>query len=473
MDTIIFVIALILAFYMAWNMGANDVANAMGTSVGSGALTLKRALVVAAVLEFAGAFFVGSEVSETIESGILRTGFFENQPYVLLYGMLASLLAAGVWLQFASFFGWPVSTTHSLIGALVGFGLVVGGVHAVQWRELLSIVLSWVVSPLLGAVLSYGLFTLLRKKIFHAPDPFLKAKRLAPLLVFLVFFLMAIVIVYDGLAHLHLDLPLPHALAAAFAIAAVAAGVTFLALRRCQPPLLAVADSAPDQEVETASRLKKAVKHLEAAAPHVASEQKPELKALIGAAQKFSSTLKASGLAAANPQYQAVERLFAFLQILSACCMAFAHGANDVANSIGPLASIVKILRSGTLTGSETVPAWILALGGLGIVMGLATWGWRVIETIGKKITELTPTRGFSAEFGAAVTILFASKLGLPISTTHTLVGAVLGVGMARGIDALNLGMIRDICVSWVVTVPTGALLSILFYYMFSALLSP
>lgn len=336
-------LALILGFYMAWNIGANDVANAMGTSVGSKALTLKRAVFLAAILEFSGAFFVGSHVSETIQKGIVDPQIFQHDPMIFVFGMMGALLATGVLLQLASYWGLPVSTTHAIVGAVMGFGLVIGGVHAIHWRGLGWIAASWVFSPLLSGIISYALFNVIQR-ISH--PRFQTA----------------------GSSHL-------------------------------SPP-------------------------------------------------------------------SNIEKAFIPLQILSACLVAFAHGANDVANAIGPVAAIIHVLKTNTLTSQSFVPAWLLALGGGGIVLGLATWGWRVIETIGEKITELTPTRGFAAEFGAATTILLASKLGLPISTTHALIGAVMGVGMARGVKTLNLQTIREIAVTWVVTIPFCAALSILAFYL-------
>ncbi|MDR3624288.1 MAG: inorganic phosphate transporter [Chlamydiales bacterium] len=409
----ILVLALILGFYLAWNIGANDVANAMGTSVGSGALTLKRAIIIAALLEFCGAFFVGAHVTETIEKGLINTELFYQNPNVLLYGMLASLLATGVWLQIASYFGWPVSTTHCIIGSVVGFGLILGGVEAVEWTNLIIIGTSWVLSPLMGGILSFGIFTLLRRYIFYSKNPVRATKRIAPILVFGVFSILSLVVLFKGLTHLDIHLDFLEALGISVGMGIVTGLLTYILLR-----------SLKDKEDADVSM--------------------------------------------DGTEYAVVEKIFIPLQIVSACCMAFAHGANDVANAIGPLASIVSILHTHQSIMSAEIPTWILALGGLGIVVGLATWGWRVIETIGKKLTELTPSRGFAAEFGAATTILLASKLGLPVSTTHTLVGSVLGVGLARGIGALNLGMIREIVLSWVVTIPVGALLSVLFYYCFA-----
>lgn len=398
-ETVILIVALILGLYMAWNIGANDVANAMGTSVGSGALTLKKALIIAGILEFCGAFFIGAHVSETIECGIVNPDFFQDKPMVLVFGMLSALLAAGVWLQIASYYGWPVSTTHSVVGAVVGFGIVLGGVGSICWGSLLSIVLSWIISPLIGGVLSYSLFKFLRKKIINTSDPIKAASKIAPFLVFSVFVILSLVVFYQGLKHLNLDFSLAQSLGLALTIGLVTAIASRFLLKELP-----------------------------------------------------------------------VEKIFTYLQILSACCMAFAHGANDVSNAIGPLAAIISVLKNGVVTLNAAVPLWVLALGGVGIVVGLGTWGWRVIETVGKKITELTPSRGFAAEFGASVTILLASRLGLPVSTTHTLIGAILGVGLVRGVEALNIKTIKQIVMSWVITVPVGAILAIIFYFLFSFL---
>ncbi len=426
---------MIFGFYMAWNIGANDVANAMGTSVGSGALTLKRAVIVAGVLEFAGAFLVGSHVTETVRKGIVNPEIFMVDPTVYVLGMLAALLSAGVWLQIASYFGWPVSTTHSIVGAIIGFGLLVGGVQAVNWGKVFSIAASWVVSPLISGTVSFFIFMLLRKKIFMAAIPVAAAKRLTPVLVFYVFSILTLVMVFKGLKNLHLHLSLLHALLVATVLGLVGALASAILVSRMKLNQ----DSIKLHNSEDSAGIKP-------------SEGSP----------------KSKNVDRREDEHQGVEKIFIYLQILSACFVAFAHGANDVANAIGPLGAVVSVIRTGVIGLKATVPIWVLALGGIGIVIGLATWGWRVIETVGKKITELTPSRGFSAEFGAAVTIVVASRLGLPISTTHTLVGAVMGVGLAGGIAALNLNAIRQIIGSWVVTIPAGATFAIGIYYFLS-----
>lgn len=406
---ILFISIFIAGFYMAWSIGANDVANAMGTSVGSRAITLKQAVLIAALLEFTGAFFFGRQVSETIQKGIIDTSLFSETPLLLVYGMLASLLAAGAWLQLATYFGWPVSTTHSIIGAIVGVGLVLGDYTAIQWENVFFIVSSWIFSPILGGIIAYALFRLIIIKVFFREQPVEYAKKIAPIAVFFIFFILAQVMIFNGLKNANIEVPRGIVLLSSTTIGAIAALIGRFLVQKVRPVKYKTGDDIHRQDFAT------------------------------------------------------VERIFGYLQILSASMMAFAHGANDVANAIGPVAGAVNILLTGKISETSQVPNWTLALGGIGIVIGLATWGWRVIETIGKKITELTPTRGFAAEFSTALTILFATGLGLPISTTHTLVGAVVGVGLARGIESLSLYTVGSILISWLITVPAGAGLAILF----------
>lgn len=459
---ILLILAILFGFYVAWNIGANDVANAVGTSVGSGALNLKQAVLIAAIFEFCGAFFLGSNVSETLESGIVRPELFSSNMNDYIFGMLASLLATGLWLQIASFFGWPVSTTHSIVGAVLGFGVVSGGIDAVDWMEIGSIAASWVISPLLGGGLSYCIFTVIRTKILYDINPISAAKRMTPYLVFAIFSVLTLIILYNGLSNLDLNLTFFEVLFLAFFVGIFCAYIAYFLVRRVKAPTLPV--RIHNQEVELG--LKKAQKHLlrvEAAASGKLLGKVHELLAEVNDLTKEVEVPEEKQYS----EFVVVEKIFIYLQIIVACFMAFAHGSNDVANAIGPLAAIVNILTGNVaLLQGKSVSIWLLLLGGVGIVAGLATWGWRVIETVGKKITELTPSRGFSAGFGAAATIVLASKLGLPISTTHVLVGAVLGVGFARGIGAINLNTIRDIVISWVVTVPAGAVLSVIFFYL-------
>ena len=467
---IIITLAVVFGFYMAWGIGANDVANAMGTSVGSGALTLRRAVILAAILEFSGAFLVGTHVSETVRQGIVEPSIFTGDGLSFMLGMLAALLAAGVWLQLASWKGWPVSTTHSIIGAIVGFGVAYGGLAAVHWNELGTIVASWIISPLLSGTISYFIFRLILRHVFYGEKPLRSAKRLAPYLVFFVFSVLTLALVFKGLKNLKLDLGTPAAFAVASGVGLVAslAAVWIISRMPEQEKDRGPGASRAITDFSTVRALEKAVKHLE----HVQSTAPEHMQAEINDALdnvkrlRFESQ-KSYEFHTNTAEYKSVEKLFVYLQILSASMVAFAHGANDVANAIGPMSAIISVAVAGgeSIAAKTPVPLWVLALGGAGIAVGLATWGWRVMETVGRNITHLTPTRGFSAEIGAATTIVLASKLGLPISTTHTLVGAVLGVGLARGISAVNLNTVRDIVISWVVTIPAGATLAIIFFY--------
>lgn len=470
-STLLLAIALLAGLYMAWNIGVNDVANAIGTSVGSGTLTLRRAVMMAAVMEFSGAFFFGSHVSETIQTGIVSPAHYANEPLTLVYGMLSSLLAAGVWLQIASYFGLPVSTTHTIIGAVVGFGIATLGVDAVNWSTISAIGASWVISPLAGGLISYAIFNVLRYKIFYTRHPVDAAKRLAPRIIFATVTVLTLFLLIKGLTDVHLQVGMVGTLAISVVVAAVVATVSHFVIARISTATTSQT-TRPPYGPEIAIELDKAQKHLQRVHTSASGEVLYSVSQIINELNALSDTLRVPAEPEENSEYTTVERIFGFLQVLSASLMAFAHGANDVANAIGPLAACVAILTTGQIHQDTAIPTWLLGLGGVGIVVGLATWGWRVVETIGKKLTELTPSRGFSAEFGAATTIVVASGLGLPISTTHTLVGAVLGVACARGIGALNLATTRDIVISWIVTVPAGAGLAVLFYYGFRAAFS-
>ncbi|TXH96927.1 MAG: inorganic phosphate transporter [Rheinheimera sp.] len=407
-QVLVFVAAL-FGFIMAYGVGANDVANAMGTSVGSKALTIKQAIIIAAIFEFTGAFFAGGEVTSTIRNGIVDSKVFVEVPELLAYGMIASLLAAGTWLLVATYFGWPVSTTHSIVGAIIGFAAVGVGIESVKWDEVGSIVGSWVVTPMLAGILAYLLFMSAQRLIFDTENPLAAAKKYVPFYMVFAAFIMAFVTVTKGLKHVGLHLTSSEGFMLCVAIAVVVGIIGKIAISRVK------IDPEADKEMH----------------------------------------------------FTNVEKIFGILMIFTACCMAFAHGSNDVANAIGPLAAVVGVIESGgQVLDKVSLAWWILPLGAVGIVIGLMTFGARVIETIGSNITHLTPSRGFAAEIAAASTVVISSGLGLPISTTQTLVGAVLGVGMARGIAALNLSVIRNIFISWVVTLPIGAFLSIVFFFI-------
>lgn len=464
-ETILLILILLAGFYTAWSIGANDVANAMGTSVGSGALTLQRAVLVAAVLEFAGAFFFGAHVSETVQSGIVRSEIFSNQPILLVYGMLAALIATGAWLQLASYFGWPVSTTHAIVGGVVGFGAIVGGLEAIYWENVIFIVTSWILSPVFGGILSFTIFNVLRKKILYTDNPVAAAKMFAPIMFFFVATILTLIMIFKGLQNIELDLSPFGAVVISFLVGLAAFGISYLCVNRIQDISIRLKTHPYGAEVYT--ELDKAKRHLQQVQAVCRGDAQYQVVNLLEEINSLSESLKQTQeVRVMSLEYTVVEKIFGYLQIMSACLMAFSHGANDVANAIGPLSAAITVLTTGAILTHAVVPTWTLALGGIGIVVGLATWGWRVIETIGRKITELTPTRGFAAEFGAATTILIASRLGLPISTTHTLVGAVIGVGLARGIGALDLTLTRDIVISWIVTVPVSAVITVGFFYV-------
>lgn len=410
------ILFLVLGFgiYMAWGIGANDVANAMGTSVGSGALTLKQAIIVAAVFEFLGAFLAGGEVTSTIRKGIIDPVVFEAIPDKFVLGMLSALLAAATWLLVASNRGWPVSTTHSIVGAIVGFSAVVVSVDAVNWGKVGEISASWVVSPLLAGSIAWCLYKTVEVLVLNSSDTRASAARWVPVYMWMVGFMISMVTMLKGLKHVGVDIDL-------------GTGSAFF-------------DSAL-------------------------------LAALIGLVVAAIGGLFVRQQLAKNANL-GIEGIFGILMIFTACGMAFAHGSNDVANAIGPVAAVVQTVQDGgVIAASSGMPWWVLLIGGAGIVLGLATYGWRVIGTIGSKITELTPSRGFAAELGAAGTVVIASGTGLPISTTHTLVGAVLGVGLARGTGVVDFGVVKQIVGSWLVTLPIAAVLSIGFYFLLSLLL--
>jgi PiT family inorganic phosphate transporter len=406
-------LAALFGLFMAWGIGANDVANAMATSVGSKALTIKQAILVAAVFEFAGAVLAGGAVTSTIRKGIVDSSLLADSPELLIYGMLASLLAAGTWLLIASKNGWPVSTTHSIVGAIVGFAAVGIGVNAVQWGKVGTIVMSWVVSPVTAGFIAYLIYRSVQWLILSREDPLARAKRFVPVYIFFAAFTITLVTITKGLSHVGLEISTRDSYLLATAIAAGIAMVGALFINRIE------------------------------------SDRKVDKK----------------------QHFYTVERVFGVLMVVTACSMAFAHGSNDVANAIGPLAAVISVAKTGIVGSRSALDTWVLMIGGGGIVIGLATYGRHVIATVGKKITQLTPSRGFAAELAAATTIVIASGTGIPISTTHTLVGAVLGVGMARGIDAIDLRVVARIMVSWVVTIPAGAFLAIVFFYLFRAVL--
>jgi len=403
------VMAILAGFYMAVNIGANDVANSMGTSVASGALTLRKAVIVAGVCNFVGAVLLGVYVTDTIRKGIIDPATFAPNPNLLIYGMMAVLLGAGAWVSIATYLKLPVSTTHSIVGALIGFGLLGAGIQGIQWKVVGAIILAWFISPIGGAGVSYLLFTIIRRKILDTPSPLAAAKRVGPFFVGLVLFVISFAVIYGASKRLLGSPGLFYVLGIAAVIAVIGSLASYIFLGR-----------------------------------YTLNE---------------------------NDEYEEMEELSKPLQILSASYVALAHGANDVANSIGPIAAILAVMETQKVTMQVPVPIWVLGLGGVGLVIGISTWGYRVMETIGKKITEVTPTRGFAAEFGAATAVIICSRLGMPVSTTHASVGSVIGVGMARGIGAINLRVVGRIGISWVVTLPVSAGFTVVIYKVLIALL--
>ncbi len=405
-------LAAVFGGFMAWGIGANDVANAMATSVGSKAITIKQAIIIAAIFEFAGAVLAGGAVTSTIRKGIIDSESIVGNPELLVFGMLASLLAAGCWLLLASRKGWPVSTTHSIVGAVVGFAAVGIGTEAIKWGKVGDIVMSWIITPVIAGFLAFLIFQTVHHLILKQKDPLEKAKRYVPFYMFITAFVLTLVTIKKGLKHVGLELSDPQA----YSYAALSGVIV----------------------------------------------------ALIGAF--FIAKIKVDKKKEKDFHFYTVERVFAVLMVITASGLAFAHGSNDVANAVGPVAAIVSTAQTGVVAAKSGVQTWILLLGGIGIVIGLATYGVRVIRTVGQKITHLTPSRGFAAELAASTTIVVASGTGMPISTTQTLVGAVLGVGMARGITAIDLKVVRNIFASWVITIPAGASLSIVFFFILKAI---
>lgn len=411
-DTIVLAAATLIGLYMAANIGANDLANAMGTSVGSGALTIRRAVIISIVANLLGAVLAGGHVTNTISKGMINPDLLAGAPDKLMLGMFAALLASGIWVHLATVFGMPVSTTHSIVGAVVGFGMLSVGIDAISWGKIITIAISWIVSPLSGAIIAGGIYYLIREKVLRADAPESVAQRWAPYLIGVVLLTIILSFIFKGLKNLHLDLGFGQALLIAIPCAAGGGLVGSVWLR--------------------------------------ALLGRRELKENI---QHNTSALQA---------------FFAYLQVLTACYVAFAHGANDVANAIGPLAAIFSVVKTKSVAMQVEVSIWMLAIGGIAVGGGLLAFGGRVMETVGGKITELTPVRGFCAQFGAATTILVCSRLGLPVSTTHVLVGAVVGVGFMRGMGFLDMRLLRNIGSSWVITLPFTMVLTMVLYKLFT-----
>lgn len=387
--------ASVVGFYMAWSIGANDVANSMATAVGAKAITFRQAVVIAGVLNFIGAVFVGRHVTKTIKGGIVKADFIVD-PNTLMLGFIAALLAAALWVTLSTWKEMPISTTHSIIGAFVGFGITAGGISCVAWGKLGQVAASWVLSPVAGCIISFLVFRIIVRLIFAKDEPVKSAKIIGPFIIGVTAFLI----------------------------------VSSLLLKTNLGEMINVSELSDVVLISVVISI-----------------------SIVVICVFLLRNIEAKSV----DDYTTVEGIFRKLQIITSCYVAFSHGANDVANAIAPVAGVLDIGGTGGVSLTAQVPTWLLALGGIGIGVGCVTWGRRVMRTVGGRITKLTNTRGFSVDFGAATTVLVASKLGLPISTSHTVVGAVIGVGLARGLDAVDLGVIKKIIVSWLLTVPIAA----------------
>ena len=402
---LILISAAMLGFFAAYGVGANDVANAMGTSVGSKVLTIKQAILIAAIFEFLGAFLAGGGVTQTIRKGVIDPALFDANLEILIYGMISALFAAGTWLLIASLRGWPVSTTHTIVGAIVGFGIYALGFDKINWSVVGNIGLSWITSPLSSAIVA-ALFYFICKELILKENTKYRLL-IINFFVFLAGFAIALITVTKGLKNIF----------------------------KQQDMILTFGDSAFYSAI---------------------------------AALVFTAIFYIFSRARLSNTSGSQESQFAYLMVFTSCAVAFAHGSNDVANAIGPLAAIHQATNQilGNAVSAET-PLWILFLGAAGIVIGLATLGYRVMKTIGEKIVKLTPSKGFAAQLAAALTVVLASQLDMPVSTTHTLVGAVIGIGLVEGISTINVKSVNSIFLSWVITLPAGALLSIIFLEIF------
>ena len=411
--TALLVLSFIAAMYMAWTIGANDVANAMGTSVGSGAVTLKKAIIIAGIFDLLGAVLVGSHVTATIKDKIIDIDSFTGPDgkMIVISGMLAALLGTAIFMTIATYFKLPVSTGHGIVGGVVGFGLIsslIGemDITAINGYKLLEISASWIISPLAGGVLAFILFAIIKRYVLHSDNVIKAVKRMSPLFVGVVFFILSLSIIYKGLAGLGLDnVPFTHALLVSTEIGVLSGLVCRLLVRDL--------------------RLKKG-----------------------------------------ESNYDMVERIFGFLLIITSCYIAFAHGASDVSHAIGPLAAVISIYYNDPVSA---VPLWVLIVGGGVIVLGISTWGYKVMETMGRSITKITPSRGFAATFGAATSVLICSKLGLPISTSHCAVGGVVGVGFVKGAGSIDFRVLKRIGLSWIITIPAAAFLSVVIFLIILA----
>jgi len=462
----LFIITLVLGFYASFSIGGNDVANAIGTSVGSKALSLKKAIFLAAIFEFVGIYFFGSYVSKTIQTGIVDPVVFENTPLSFALGMLSSLLATGLWLQFASYYGLPVSTTHTIVGSVLGFGLVVGGVHSIQWYTVLYISLSWIFTPLFSALISFALFSFIRNFIFFSPCPITQSKKIMPWMVGFSVFVLSLCLSLSFKMDIHnLQTLFPCIFLAILSGLFFTLFASFFAYKK---PKKKRRKKLP---LETLQLFQQAREKLQKLSEKLSGDASFRIHSILREVDTLFFGVRTDVFEQhKGAEWEAVEKIFATLQVFSLCLIAFAHGSNDVANAIGPMAAAIHYIQDPQhLIEQESFPQWALLIGAGGILIGLVTWGWRVIATIAEGITTLTPSRGFSAEISTALVIILASYAGFPVSATHTLVGAILGVGFAGGLGSINIKTIRDIALSWAITIPVGACLTLICFFILSS----
>jgi solute carrier family 20 (sodium-dependent phosphate transporter) len=501
----IFICGIFFALYNAWGIGANDCANSFATSVGSGVLTIKKAVVIAAIFEFSGAVLMGSHVTDTVRKSIVDIEIFDSNPGALMYGMLCADLASAIWLTLATYLKYPVSTTHSIIGAIVGFSLAYGGQDAVDWKKIGFIVLSWVASPLIAGIFAFCMFYVIQKFIFGSKKPFEYTMILFPILTFFTFFINVLFIIYKGSPKLDLD---EMELWKCMLISIGIGTFTALLAQYVYLPYVKKRIDGNENQIEngenqiengenpiemlgirTNSYIKAnktitfgesntdeedAIIPVRVNNKNYTYDNSKTIEFNINESKKYTSQLEKEKLdnKVSKLHKNAIDidkksdQLCSWLQIITACFSSFAHGSNDVANAIAPLATIFAIYKNGYLLDKSEVPIWILVLGGVGIVIGLGTWGYKIIDRIGKELTKITPSRGFVIELAAATTVIIASRAEIPISTTHCQVGSILGCGMAGGIKNIEWSLVKGILFSWLVTLPfTGFLSAALFSF--------
>ena len=395
----VLIIGYIAGFYMAWNIGANDVANSMAPVVGAKAVTIRQAIFIAVIMNVIGAVFIGSHVTNTIRKGIVSTDVLTD-PHLVLIGALSAMLAASLWVNFATWKSLPVSTTHSIVGAMIGFGIIAGGFSVINWVKLAAVVLSWIISPIFSLVISYLLFKIISRLILSKKNAYIWSLKLSPFFIGSTIFIVVLSFLFKTPLGKNLSIKVPDALMIAFIIAFFFGFAGMKVLKRFV---------------------------------------------------KESNS-------------QGAEEIFRFIQIGTACYVSLAQGANDVANAIGPLAVIYFLVKTGSVGATVPVPVFLLIFGGIGIACGISMAGHRVMDTMGKKITALSNTRGFAVNFATATTVLVASKMGLPVSTTHAAVGGVMGIGLARGVEAINLSIVYKIMLYWILTVPAAAVTSMIIF---------